>query len=1092
MSFHQRYNRDFLNKIQATGQVSNDASDYGVRIAEADVNPGETYWRVIGVHHLTPEENQGKHNAFVEVLDENGERVHDPSLRIGWTWEGRRDDERADPVPLDKPESEPAGNVPIQSGMNLEVWIQGDGQSDHVVNMNTRHPDELGPNGEHWNSFGHHSYYVVFQRTRKASPVEEPEREEESEGSGDQTDDQGDGSLPDGAEEPGQPQPEITVRIRAADKLGIDANAPIDPETGEIMPRVRDPNVIAATGVGWVRLNFILGKQWKRPTDPARPQGLTWAETYRQIIDGLRAEGLKIYGLISAEAMHEDPHNQFRDPPPPGPTDNDWIRRYAETFVTIAKMFHGDVEVFESFNEPDDWHRTPTEQHWEQSWIDPGWFAIMLQAIYDAMHDEPEIGHVTLVSGPVQGLQSNDNHGAVYLRDTYQAGKQRFGWGEGDKPFPFDGVGYHLYVVENPTEQLKQAIAHDYRRYVGEIRRVIREEEGEIKPIYISEMGWFSNQGRETFQVEAMERGLNLALRDPTVDLAIWFSLQDFGPEQGNHFYGLYSKAGVNAQNRKPAFSALKEIAHSTVEVPVTVPLPEIRPRPVRWIGRVTASLLNLRNGPSTDYTQIGQLAQGAAVKVLDQIGDWLHVLSDGQEGYVHGKWVLWQEPVTPAALPISPAPVPAGPFVPPPGQELDQPPDADPNTIAVVETWNRYGGLLSELANELGIDPAITVAVLVAESKGEPFGPGGRMTIRFENHIFYDYWGSFNEDQFRQHFSFNREGGGRHKNHMWRPDPDSSWLVCHTSQDREWQVFEFARDLDERAAMFSISMGAPQVMGFNHQDIGYDSVQEMFQAFQSSERAQIESLFRFMQENNLVEAVRNRDFASFARGYNGSAAADTYAAIIQDRLAIFNGLREGVPRAVPAAPAAPATRRVMVSAPAATRTPLPLTPEQTGGKPLAEADPELYAAWRGHIQQGFQHNNEMFQRILDGFMNPYYTTIQMYRILFGVGVASFLVAAGLSVWTQELLFGLIFGGLSVAAFLSYFLSRPLQALEENLQFITWLGVIYNTYWTRLAYTMDQETFHEDIEDATNDAIVELERLIDKHAVMRGKRPGLG
>ncbi len=97
-----------------------------------------------------------------------------------------------------------------------------------------------------------------------------------------------------------------------------------------------------------------------------------------------------------------------------------------------------------------------------------------------------------------------------------------------------------------------------------------------------------------------------------------------------------------------------------------------------------------------------------------------------------------------------------------------------------------------------------------------------------------------------------------------------------------------------------------------------------------------------------------------------------------------------------------------------------------------------------------------MFNRILTGFMNPYYTTIWMYRILFGVGIAAFLVAAVLSAWTKQAGFGLIFGGLSIIAFLSYFLSRPLQALEENLQFITWLGIIYNTYWIRLTYAMDQ------------------------------------
>jgi hypothetical protein len=166
-------------------------------------------------------------------------------------------------------------------------------------------------------------------------------------------------------------------------------------------------------------------------------------------------------------------------------------------------------------------------------------------------------------------------------------------------------------------------------------------------------------------------------------------------------------------------------------------------------------------------------------------------------------------------------------------------------------------------------------------------------------------------------------------------------------------------------------------------------------------------------------------------------------------------------------------------------RLPLPHQPK------LAEIDPMLYEYWREHINQGFQRNNRMFDTILDAFMRPYNTTIWMYRILFGLGIASFLVAAGLGAWLREPMFSLIFGGLSIVSFLTYFIGRPLQSLEENLKFITWLGIIYNTYWTRLVYMMDSETIHADLEDATQDAINELERLLDKHHDFSSKRPEL-
>ena len=114
-----------------------------------------------------------------------------------------------------------------------------------------------------------------------------------------------------------------------------------------------------------------------------------------------------------------------------------------------------------------------------------------------------------------------------------------------------------------------------------------------------------------------------------------------------------------------------------------------------------------------------------------------------------------------------------------------------------------------------------------------------------------------------------------------------------------------------------------------------------------------------------------------------------------------------------------------------------------------------------------------------------------MYRILFGIGVASFLVAAYLGIRDGAAAGSVLFAGMSIASILAYFISRPMQALEENLQFITWLGVVYNTYWTRLMYTMDTKTAHSEIEDATNDAIAKIKEMIDKHGERSGQRPGL-
>jgi len=170
---HQQYNTEYLLNIKNQGQPINDSAEkYGVKIVEADVAEGETYWKVIGVHHLLPRENFSNHHVYLEALNEDGNRIKNPPAWVGWTWEGRRPDERANPVILDKPDAEAAGNIMLFFGQKASAWMNGtnrDGQdkSDRVENLHTTHPDEPLPDGTLLNTLGHHSFYVVFQRTRK-------------------------------------------------------------------------------------------------------------------------------------------------------------------------------------------------------------------------------------------------------------------------------------------------------------------------------------------------------------------------------------------------------------------------------------------------------------------------------------------------------------------------------------------------------------------------------------------------------------------------------------------------------------------------------------------------------------------------------------------------------------------------------------------------------------------------------------------------------------------------------------------------------------------------------------------------------------
>jgi hypothetical protein len=138
----------------------------------------------------------------------------------------------------------------------------------------------------------------------------------------------------------------------------------------------------------------------------------------------------------------------------------------------------------------------------------------------------------------------------------------------------------------------------------------------------------------------------------------------------------------------------------------------------------------------------------------------------------------------------------------------------------------------------------------------------------------------------------------------------------------------------------------------------------------------------------------------------------------------------------------------------------------------------------------GFRNNEEMFRRTLEAFMKPYHLTIWMYGALFVIGISLFVVAAVTGLRDSKSTVAIVFAGLGAGAFLAFFIRQPVQALEENLEFISWLGVAFNTYWSRLMYMLDSKTVQQDLKAADDDFSNTVERLITRHAELRGKRPG--
>ena len=212
----------------------------------------------------------------------------------------------------------------------------------------------------------------------------------------------------------------------------------------------------------------------------------------------------------------------------------------------------------------------------------------------------------------------------------------------------------------------------------------------------------------------------------------------------------------------------------------------------------------------------------------------------------------------------------------------------------SMAEIYNTYGKYLYEKALQLGISPTAAAAVFYVESRGSGFGADGRMTIRFEACTFYDLWGEKNLKEFSNYFQCNAP------NDKFRPSPISQFIDYHGGHFQEWRAFEFARNLDEEAAMKSISMGLAQIMGFNYDKIGYGSVKEMFENMSNSIKSQLDAFFLALsyKDNNTGKSCLNslkvNDYIAFAGCYNAAGQDYSYGSQIKRAVDTYKEITSG------------------------------------------------------------------------------------------------------------------------------------------------------------------------------------------------------
>jgi hypothetical protein len=153
--------------------------------------------------------------------------------------------------------------------------------------------------------------------------------------------------------------------------------------------------------------------------------------------------------------------------------------------------------------------------------------------------------------------------------------------------------------------------------------------------------------------------------------------------------------------------------------------------------------------------------------------------------------------------------------------------------------------------AKRLRCDVSAIKAVAQVESRGEPFYSDGFPIILFERHKFRKFTnGKFDKSHPRLS---NKKPGGYGK-----------------AGQNQRNKFNQAFALDPEAAMMSCSWGMFQIMGFNHDVCGYETVGEFVDAMKAGVDKQLDAFVSFVIGNNLARHLRSKNFFLFAEAYNG------------------------------------------------------------------------------------------------------------------------------------------------------------------------------------------------------------------------------
>lgn len=166
--------------------------------------------------------------------------------------------------------------------------------------------------------------------------------------------------------------------------------------------------------------------------------------------------------------------------------------------------------------------------------------------------------------------------------------------------------------------------------------------------------------------------------------------------------------------------------------------------------------------------------------------------------------------------------------------------------------------------------DVATVKAVYEVESNGNGFIDSGEPKILFEGHKFWEmlkkrgidpnsFYNAANKDILYPKWTREFYAKGKDDNERGKKE--------HIRLQR-------AEAINREAALQSASWGAFQIMGFNYELAGFKKLQDFINAMYRSEDEHLKAFINFCINRKIDGYLRNKEWAKFARAYNGAEYA--------------------------------------------------------------------------------------------------------------------------------------------------------------------------------------------------------------------------